>query len=338
MFLYGLPRGWIGKDRMLVEIMEFFLKGLACFGTVAILLWIVRWESASYTAFAEGRERVSSSFFYIIKLFSRNKFFNQSSYVIAFLSLFSGFLLFAVFPLCEKILWDGREIFTEYYRTENGMAIVLIGIILNHIFVDMVKNYRHRYSGQSMHIASRLSGFISSIGILVVILLSLFLTYESFNFHDIVRQQDSFSKYGIFLQPVAALLFLGCIHIDSNVKIFSIFEKNHYHEIDGVEIFFLKLMVKARWLCFIVLYVFLFLGGYSLLPGLDYVVSYFPKALHISQLFSLILKASLVAFIMIVIKLSFLEKRDIDINRLAFGKLIPIAFVNFIITMGMKIY
>ena len=323
---------------MLVDILEFLLKGLACFGTVFILLWIVRWESASYLAFMQGRKRVASSIFYVVKLIFRNQFFNRRSYLIAFFSLLAAVLPFTVFPLCENILWYGRDTFTEYYRTENGMALVLVGMIVNHIFVNMIKNYRYRCNGQSMHITSRLSGFISSIGSLSVILLSLFLAYESFDFHEIVKQQESFFEYGIFSQPVAALLFLGCIHIESHFKIFSISEKNYENAIDGVEIFFLKLMEKSRWLCFVMLYVFVFLGGYSLLPGLDYASDYFPEILHISQFFSLVLKTSLITFVMIVIKHSSLERREVDVVKLAFGKLIPIGFINFIITMGVKIY
>ena len=326
---------------MFINFIEFFLKGLAFFGTVIILLWIVRWESISYVASTRGEKNRYPSVFYIIKLFSRNHFFHQKNikqlYTLAFFSLGGGFLQFTMFPLCGTFFFQGREIFSEYCRTEIGLALVLVGIVVNHIAVGMARNYRSHH-GRNMHIVSRLACFISSTGILLITLLSLFVTYESLDFHEIVRRQNSFFEYGLFLQPVAAIVFFGCIQIEGCTELFPVTDKNYYNEIDGFEIFFLKFLEKTRWLCLITVYVFVFLGGYSLLPGLDHVIKIFPKILQISQFVSLIFKISLVAFIAIVVRYSFLEYREIDITRLAFKKLIPIAFINFIIMASMKIY
>ena len=326
---------------MFVDFVEFFLKGLACLGTGFILLWIVRWESISYTTSIRRSGGSSSFVFYMMKLFYRNHFFNRKNikwlYMIAFLSLSGSFLQFAVFPLCENIFWQGREIFTEYYRTEIGLMIVPIVIIINHIFVEIIKNCRAHHQ-QKVHIISRLSQFISSLGILFIILLSLFITYDSFDFHEIVRKQNSFFEYGLFLQPVAAILFFGCIQIEGNAKLFSISEKNYYSDLDGVEVFFLKLLEKTRWLCFITLYVFVFLGGYSLIPGMNNIVEIFTNFLHVGQFVSLVLKISFVAFVAIIVRNSFLENREIDTAQMAFKKLIPMAFINFVVTVGIKIY
>ena len=326
---------------MFANFIEFFLKGLACFGTVILLLWVIRWESASYAIFLrEGGSR-TSSLFYMIKLLSRNQFFNQKSMgwlcVISLFSLVGAFLPFMAFPLCENIFWQGRDIFTEYFRTETGLILVFLGIMVNHVCVGVVKNYQ-KYHGQNMYIASRLACFISSMGILFVILLSLFLTYESFDFHEIVRRQNSFFGYGLFLQPVAAILFFGCMQIEGNTRLFSVPEKNDYNGVEGIEVFFLKLLEKTRWLCLMVIYVFVFLGGYSLLPGLEHIVEIFPKILHIGQFVSLVFKVSLVSFVAIIVKYSFLERREVDSIRWAFGKCIPLAFVNFAVTVGIKFY
>ena len=320
---------------------EFFLKGLFCFSTVALLLWIIRWESISYAISFSKSGSFYSPIFYIIKLLSKNCYFNQKNTgklcIIIFFSLVGGFFQFIMFPLCGNIFLQGREIFTEYYRSENGLALVPITIIFNHIFVGVIKSYRE-FPGKSMYLESRLACFISSTGILLIILLSLIITYESFDFHEIVKKQHSFFKYGLFLQPVASILFFKCIQIEGNAKLFSMAEKNYYNDLDGIEVFFLNFLEKTRWLCFIILYVFIFLGGYSLIPGLDYIIKIFPKFQHIGEFLSLIFKISIVAFISIIIKNSFLKQRDIDITRLAFGWLIPIAFINFIITIGLKIY
>ena len=324
---------------MYVNFIEIFLKGLACLGTVGILLWITRWESMSYTASIRGGGGTSSLIFYIMKLFSRNDLSGFKNtrwlYVIVFVSLMGSFFPFAMFPLCGNIFWQGREIFTEYCRTEIGLALVLIGIILNHISVGIVKNYQE-YHGQNMYVASRLACFISSIGTLLMILMSLFVTYESFDFHEIVKRQKSFFEYGLFLQPVAAILFLGCIQIEDNTKIFSVPEKNYYHGMGGIEFLFLRLLEKTRWLCLITIYAFVFLGGYSLIPGLERIVAFSPKFLQLGQFISLIFKISFVAFVAIIIKHSFLERRGVDIVRLSFGKIIPLAFINFVAMVGIK--
>ena len=324
-----------------VYFVEFFLKGLACFGTVAVLLWIIRWVSMSYTASVRGGGSISPVVFYVMKLVSRSQLFERKDtrrlYLIAFFSLTGSFFPFMMFPLCENIFWQGREIFTEYWRTDIGLVLVLVGIIFNHIAFGIVKNYQGGHE-QNMHITSRLASFVSSMGTLFFILLSLFLAYGSCDFHEIVNKQNSFFEYGLFLQPIAAVLFLGCIHMEGNTKLFSVSEQNHYNDIKGIEILFLKLLEKTRWLCLMTIYVFVFLGGYSLLPGLEHVVGFFPGSLHVGQFISLVFKISFVAFVAIIIKYSCFERRGVDITRLVFDKIIPIAFINFIVTLGARFY
>ena len=326
---------------MFGSFVEFFLKGLACFGMVVLLLWIVRRGSVSYAISLKGGGTATSSIFTIMKLLSRNRFSGPKDmkrpFMISFLSLAGSFFPFTIFPLCENISWQGREIFTEYFRTEAGLAIVLMGIMTNHICVSMVKSSQ-KCHGQNMCVASRLACFASSMGTLLMIFLSLLILYESFDFHDIVKRQKSFFEYGLFLQPIAAILFFGCIQIEGNIKFFSVSEKNHYNEIGGFEVFSLKLLEKSRWLCLVTAYVFVFLGGYALVPGLEHLVEIFPKFLYVGQFISLIFKISLVAFMSIVIKYSFLEQREIDVTRWAFGKLIPMAFINFVVMVAIKIY
>ena len=327
----------------------FAFKAITCLGAVLALLWFTTlWQGHCNSIMMGQKGGIKNIFLPFldgVRLLLHGHGGGQGekyfySLIITFLTLLTILLPFTVFPLCQAI-WIGEEkVFLEYYHAEGGALFVWIIMLFNLPMAYLLKERSKSYF-QELIFMKRVTNFICSFGVGLIILLSLFLTYQSFNFHTIVAKQvpnfvSFLPGWGLFRQPLAAILFFVVLQVGVGIGPFAIFDENDTPQLSGLRIFLLKLLQKMHTLSLVTLFVFIFMGGYSLIPGMDYIIKMIPYLLWEMQFFSLLLKIALVFLVLSLFKYSLVRYRSIDTVNLLFKRPMPLALGNLVLTFLLK--
>jgi NADH-quinone oxidoreductase subunit H len=81
------------------------------------------------------------------------------------------------------------------------------------------------------------------------------------------------------------------------------------------------------------LFIILFFGGYSLLPGLDLIAKQTPELLSILELSSLVIKIALMVWFFVWVRWTFPRFRYDQLMNLGWERLLPLGIVNLIVTV-----
>ena len=174
--------------------------------------------------------------------------------------------------------------------------------------------------------------------------IALVLVYNTGNIHSMIAfQNETFfrilPKWGFFLQPFAAIVFLSCIFIKTGQTPFDL-SRDHSTLIDGPYTEYsstrFALLHTTQYIHLIVLILFfciLFLGGYNILPILDQIEYHFPSLSMPLQLFSLLFKSFLVFIFFIWIKCSLPRYRIDQMVTIGRRRLMPLSMINLVVTV-----
>jgi NADH-quinone oxidoreductase subunit H len=204
-------------------------------------------------------------------------------YVLApLVSLIPSFMTFAVIPIANSIMVDGRLINFQVADLNVGLLYIfsiaslgVYGIIMG----GWASNNKYAMLG-SLRSSSQMISYELSMGLSVI---GLIMVFSSVKLGDIVRQQGeilaqigpiAIPKWGFLIQPIGFIIFLVATYAETNRLPFDLPEGESeivagYHVEYGAMKFAMFMM--AEYLNMTTasgLVVTLFFGGWQLLPGM----------------------------------------------------------------------
>lgn len=259
------------------------------------------------------------------------------------IALVVAILPLACIPVAAPFQFNGQLIYPEVFRTELGIfyafavsALGSYGILL----AGWASNNKYSMLG-ALRACAQMVSYELSLSLAIV---AMVFVYGSNDIHQMVEAQtgywfDYIPKWGIFIQPFAGMLFLIGIFAESNRLPFDLAEGESeivagYHvEYSSVKF---ALFFMAEYIHMIVLsslFIILFFGGYSLLPGLDLVAQQAPEFTTVLQVLSAVTKVALMIWFFIWVRWTLPRFRYDQLMNLGWQKLLPIGVINLIITV-----
>ena len=259
------------------------------------------------------------------------------------LALFVSLVPLAVLPICAPIEINGEKIYSEIFNSNLGVFFVFGATALGSfaiLIAGWASNNKFSMLG-AIRAAAQMISYELSMGLSTVAML---LTYNTHKIHRIINLQNDFMysfipRYGVFIQPIAALIFLVGIFAESNRLPFDLAEGESelvagYH----VEYSSMKfaLFFMAEYLHMIVLsalFVIIFLGGYNLLPLFGILAAKFPVILPLLQFISMFVKVAFLIWFFVWVRWSLPRFRYDHLMRLGWKLLLPLGIINLIFTV-----
>lgn len=263
-----------------------------------------------------------------------------------FLYLQMGLAPLLGISFCGPIELKGKLIFPEVFTTEMGLFYIYLLICLGPICV-LVSSWSLQ-NVYSVILSVRKIYHIASYQMIITLsLISAFFVYGEMDVHKIVTLQSQtfwliFPQWGLFIQPIGGLLFffgLLIFNSKSNLNISSPkYEliKGFFNEHSSIEYIFIKFAEFLFLFEFIWLFVIIYLGGYNIIPGLDLLLTFYPKFLNAFQVLSLLLKMGLLISFINIIQRIIPQLRIDQILGVSWKILFPIAICNFFGTIFLK--
>ncbi len=267
-------------------------------------------------------------------------FFYTAAPIIA---LTVALLPLACIPLAAPFEIFGTTYFPEVFRSEMGIfyafaasALGSYGILL----AGWASNNKFTMLGAIRACAQMVSYELSLSTALVVMI----FVYGTNDIHGIVTAQTGYwfgflPKWGIFMQPVACMLFLIGIFAESNRMPFDLAEGESeivagYHlEYSSMKFAIFFMAEYIHMIALSALFIIFFFGGYSLLPGLDLISTDSPFVLPILQAVSFIIKIALMIWIFVWVRWTLPRFRYDQLMDLGWRRLLPLGIVNLIVTV-----
>ena len=175
-------------------------------------------------------------------------------------------------------------------------------------------------------------------------IIALILVYNTGNIHTMVMFQNEtifhfLPKWGFFLQPLAAVIFLSCIFIKTGQGPFDLPREKStlvdglYTEYSSTRFALLHATQYVHLIVLILFFCTLFLGGHNILPGFDQIEYNFPIFSKPLQIFSLLLKSFLVFIFFIWVKCSLPRYRIDQMITIGRRRLMPLSMINLVVTV-----
>ncbi len=207
------------------------------------------------------------------------------------------FLPILFFPFFESFVFNRTEYHVEIFLHQYNVFFFFIFLVFP-VLLNFVGIYYSKSIFSFISERESLERFFIFFPPLCLSFISTIFQYGSFDFHSLVMEQArplflSFPKWGCFMMPVSAILFslsynglLGEGAFSRKRSLSSLLSARDFNERSTLYIFYRSLM----GIYFTILFVFLYMGGYSLLPGLGHFVEILPGSFYVLQFFSLSLK------------------------------------------------
>jgi NADH-quinone oxidoreductase subunit H len=249
----------------------------------------------------------------------------------------------AVIPVAAPFDFNGKTIFPEVFHTDLGIffafavsALGSYGILV----AGWASNNKFSMLGALRACAQMVSYELS----LTTAIVAMIFLYGSNDIHTIVAEQTGYwfgflPKWGFFVQPVAAVLFLVGIFAESNRLPFDLAEGESelvagYHiEYSSIKFAIFFMAEYVHMLVLSGLFIILFFGGYSLLPGMELLVGDSALMLTIMQVLSFIIKISLMVWFFVWVRWTLPRFRYDQLMMLGWERLLPLGIFNLIITV-----
>jgi NADH-quinone oxidoreductase subunit H len=258
-------------------------------------------------------------------------------------ALVSAILPLACIPIFGPVEYNGQNIYPEVFRTEMGIfyafavsALGAYGILL----AGWASNNKYSMLG-ALRACAQMVSYELSLSTAVVAMIFL---YGVNDIHSIIEAQTGYwfgfiPKWGVFVQPVAATLFLVGIFAESNRTPFDLAEGESelvagYHlEYSSMKFAMFFMAEYIHMIGLSALFIILFFGGYSLLPGLELVAHAAPAILPLLQLASLVIKVAAMVWLFVWVRWTLPRFRYDQLMNLGWERLLPLGIVNLIVTV-----
>lgn len=332
-------------------ILSSFIKSFMIIGFLGLLIFLALFAENLVTKILSksyGSQIRLNPFYPLIKLFTKREsvpdyaasplFFR----VIPFLNFIFALLPVAVIPWCEPFLIYGVPQNSEVFGNGQG---VLIFFALSSLAILTVL-WSGWLAQKNVTILSSMRAAYREISCkipLLMIVFSMILFYRSSDLNQIILIQDR-TQWGILQQPLAALIFFVALLAEIGKAPFdtaeNFYELNggYLSEYGGSQTFFLLLAEYVNLVIFSIIFIHLFLGGYHILPGLEWILQYAPGLLFTLQTSSVIIKILILVVLYTILKLAIPRYRHEDL--LAFGQkgLLPLSFINLLVVIAGQYY
>ncbi len=249
----------------------------------------------------------------------------------------------AVIPVVAPFEFEGRKIFPEVFHSDLGIffafavsALGSYGILV----AGWASNNKYSMLGALRACAQMVSYELS----LTTSIVAMVFLYGSNDIHAMIAEQTGYwfgvvPKWGIFVQPLAGLLFLVGIFAESNRLPFDLAEGESelvagYHiEYSSIKFALFFMAEYVHMLVLSSLFIILFFGGYSLLPGMEFIVGDSTLLLAIFQVISLVTKVACMVWFFVWVRWTLPRFRYDQLMDLGWQKLLPLGIFNLIITV-----
>lgn len=259
------------------------------------------------------------------------------------IALVVALLPLACIPLFGKFELFGRTIYPEVFRSDMGVfyafavsALGSYGILL----AGWASNNKYSMLG-ALRACAQMVSYELSLSTAIVAMIFVFGTND---IHGIIGAQTGYwfgflPKWGIFVQPVAGMLFLVGIFAESNRLPFDLAEGESeivagYHlEYSSMKFAIFFMAEYIHMLALSALFIIFFFGGYSLLPGLDLIPTDNAFVLPVLQAVSFITKIAIMVWIFVWVRWTLPRFRYDQLMDLGWKRLLPLGLVNLIVTV-----
>lgn len=267
-------------------------------------------------------------------------FFYTAAPVVA---LVVAILPLACIPIFAPIELFGRSVYPEVFKSDMGIFFAFAASALGSygiLLAGWASNNKYSMLGAIRACAQMVSYELS----LSTSLVAMIFLYGSNDIHVMVAEQTGYwfgflPKWGFFLQPVAAMLFLIGIFAESNRLPFDLAEGESeivagYHiEYSSMKFALFFMAEYIHMIALSALFIIMFFGGYSLLPGMELITDRIPASLAILQALSLIIKVASMIWFFVWVRWSFPRFRYDQLMNLGWERLLPIGIANLIVTV-----
>jgi len=267
-------------------------------------------------------------------------FFYTAAPVVA---LVVALLPLACIPVAGPIEAFGRTIYPEVFRSDMGIfyafavsALGSYGILL----AGWASNNKYSMLG-ALRACAQMVSYELSLSTSVVAMIFLYGTND---IHLMVSAQTGYwfgviPQWGFFYQPVAALLFLVGIFAESNRLPFDLAEGESeivagYHlEYSSMKFALFFMAEYIHMIALSALFIIMFFGGYSLLPGFDLIAGNNPTLIVLLQVASLTIKIALMIWFFVWVRWTLPRFRYDQLMNLGWERLLPLGIANLIVTV-----
>ncbi len=334
-----------------------FVVGLA-FGVVPIMVWFER-RGAAWMQARVGPNRVGvfgllQPLADVIKLVTKeaftpaaaSKFYYQLAPAIAAIAPVAAM---AAIPFGSYLIIGDQKVQLQIADLDMGILAVLAfaGLEVYPVMLaGWASNNKYSMLG-ALRGSSQMVSYEIALGLSLV---SMLLVYGTLNLGQMVAYQDQpllgfVPRWGVFINPVACLIFLIAIFAETNRLPFDLPEGESelvagYHLEYGAAKF--ALFFFAEYVAMIMassLFVTLFFGGYAMFPGMGALVNLIagPSDLvlvqnltALMQVLAFIIKVGFMMFFFVWVRWTFPRFRYDQLMHLGWKILFPIALVNLL--------
>ncbi len=248
----------------------------------------------------------------------------------------------ACIPITGPIDFFGRTVYPEVFRSDMGIffafavsALGSYGILL----AGWASNNKFSMLG-ALRACAQMVSYELSLSTAIVAMIFLYGTND---IHLMVDAQTGYwfgflPKWGVFIQPLAAMLFLVGIFAESNRLPFDLAEGESeivagYHlEYSSMKFAIFFMAEYIHMIALSALFIILFFGGYSILPGLD-MIAPSPIVTPILQAGSLIIKISVMIWFFVWVRWTLPRFRYDQLMDIGWQRLLPLGIFNLIATV-----
>lgn len=312
-------------------------------GSIARLLTIIDRRALGIQSFRSVFQGNLTLFAEVTKFIFKERIFKGLFFTISpAVVLLLSFIPVVSVPFAGKVtVLEGITIHPEILTVSYGSIIAILAISIYSYFCAFI-GFVAKDGKNSLNSYRTISHVFSDDMLLVIALIGVIFVYRSFSMHQIVLEQEamlwaSLPSWGVFTQPLGAIIFLFAIVMKSDRAPFN-YSSTRGEIGPGFESLFTSasfVVVRMSKSIFTVVgamvFVTLFLGGYSMLPGLDFFEVDDLRAIAGLELASFIFKTIVTLVLLACIKSIRLQyERSVYLNWIV---LMPLGLLNILITV-----
>ncbi len=334
-----------------------------CLGVVPVMVWFER-RGAAWMQGRVGPNRVGpfgllQPLADVIKFFHKEDFQPKNAntfyyYLAPMMALIAPLCALAVIPFGSKAIVNGQEVILQIAQMDSGVIFILAFAGLE-VYPIILAGWasKNKYSVLgALRGSSQIVSYEISMGLA---LLSMLIVYGTFNPHEMVNWQAT-KYWGVFVNPFGALVFWISIFAETNRLPFDLPEGESelvagYHLEYGSMKFALFFM--AEYVAMIMasaLISTLFFGGYSILPGMGFLIGLIVDAfgftavgaqntLAVFEFLSIVTKVAFFMFLFVWIRWTLPRFRFDQLMDLGWKILFPLSLINLVVvTIGVYLF